>query len=146
MHFDGTLILLYFIEMLPCMVSKAKLFITWHELSSVIPSSPYSQKGVNKCGNTFTRVKLNCNSFHTPHMTLIKDQSTIHKGVKISLHSSSLIQTGVKSIFSINTTLFWSFFISPDEDLLFEVETSWVKLLCKFQCWRSEKNLRIWRI
>ena len=32
------------------------------------------------------------------------------------------------------------FFISPDEDLLFEVETSWVKLLCKFQCWRSEKT------
>ena len=32
------------------------------------------------------------------------------------------------------------FFISPDEDLLFEVETSWVKLLCKFQCWRSELN------
>ena len=34
------------------------------------------------------------------------------------------------------------FFISPDEDLLFEVETSWVKLLCKFQCWRSELNWR----
>ena len=33
-------------------------------------------------------------------MTLITDQSTAHKGVKINLHSSSLIKTSVKSPFS----------------------------------------------
>ena len=36
---------------------------------------------VNRCGNTVTRVRLNCNNFHTPHI-----------GVKISLCSSSLIK------------------------------------------------------
>ena len=29
-------------------------------------------------------------------------------------------------------TLFWSIFISPDEDLLFEVETSWVNFFASF--------------
>ena len=73
----------------------------------------------------FTCVRLNCNS-SPHHMTLIKDHSTACKGVKINLHSStSLIKIGVKSI-SLKKipTLFWSFFISPDKDLLFEVETS----------------------
>ena len=38
-----------------------------------------------------------------PHMTLITDQSTTHKGVKINLHSSSLIQNKCQVLFPINT-------------------------------------------
>ena len=78
---------------LPHIPKQGQLFITWHELSSVIPSSPYSQKvwiSVATCSHVSGLIAT---SFHTPHMTLIKDQTTFHKGVKISLHSSSLIQT-----------------------------------------------------
>ena len=49
--------------------------------------------------NTFTHVRLNCNS-SPHHMTLIKDHSTTCIGVKINLHSStSLIKISVKSTF-----------------------------------------------
>ena len=49
-----------------------------------------------------TRSHVSCSiatAFHTPHMTLITDQSTTYKGVKISLHSSSLIKKQVSSPF-----------------------------------------------
>ena len=51
----------------------------------------------------FTCLGLIETAFHTPHMTLITDQSTAYKGVKINLHSSSLIKTSVKSSFPVNT-------------------------------------------
>ena len=60
--------------------------------------------------------------------------------MKIDFTVLTLWSKQVSNSSPINITLFWSFFISPDEDLLFEVETSWVKLLCKFQCWWSELN------
>ena len=48
---------------------------------------------------TYSHVSgLIATAFHTLHMTLITDQSTSYKGVKISIHSSSLIKKGVKSI------------------------------------------------
>ena len=60
-----------------------------------------------------------------PHMSLIIDQSTFMQGVNINLHSSSLVlqQVSSPSLLYI-LTLFRSIFISPDEDFLFEVETS----------------------
>ena len=76
-------------------------------------------------------------------MTLIKDHWTAWKGVEITFTVQPLwSKIGVKffPLYIYISTLFWSFFISPDEDLLFEVETGWVKLLCKFQCWQSEKT------
>ena len=77
-------------------------------------------------------LELNCNK-SPHHMTLIKDHWTAWKGVKINFHSStSWIIIGVKSFPLYIPTLFWSFFISPDEDLLFEVETSWVNFFASF--------------
>ena len=42
-------------------------------------------------------------AFHNPHMTLITDQSTANKGVKINLHSSSLIKNKCQVHSPINT-------------------------------------------
>ena len=85
-------------------------------------------------------LELNCNS-SPHHMTLIKDHWTAWKRCEDYFHSSnSLIQISVKSLPLYISPSSGLFFISPDEDLLFEVETSWVKLLCKFQCWWSELN------
>ena len=55
---------------------QGQLFNTWHELSNVIPSSPHSPEGVNKCGNTFTHVRLNCNNL--PHSTHDTDHRSIN--------------------------------------------------------------------
>ena len=85
-------------------------------------------------------LELNCNS-SPHHMTLIKDHWTTWKRCEDYFHSSnSLTQISVKSLPLYISPSSGLFFISPDEDLLFEVETSWVKLLCKFQCWWSELN------
>ena len=76
--------------------NKAKLFITWHELSSVIPSSPYPQR----VWQTHSHVLgLIATALHTTwHWS--KDHSTACKGVKINLHiSTSLIKIIVKSTF-----------------------------------------------
>ena len=51
------------------------------------------------------------------------------QGVNIKLHGPSLIFQSVKSISLYKPTLFRSIFISPDEDLLFEVETSSLQVL-----------------
>ena len=85
--------------------------------------------------------RLNCKSHLTPTLTLITDQSTSKGGVNIKIHSSSCDLQVPKSCSVYIPTLFRSIFISPDEDLLFEVETSWVKLLCKFHYWQSEHFL-----
>ena len=85
-------------------------------------------------------LELNCNS-SPHHMTLIKDHWTTWKGVKITFTVQPLwSKIGVKFFPLYISPSSGLFFISPDEDLLFEVETSWVKLLCKFQCWWSEKT------
>ena len=82
--------------------------------------------------------ELNCNS--SPHLvTLFKDHWTACQGVKINFTVQVLWSISVKII----SPLYISpssglFFISPDEDLLFEVETSWAKLLSNFQYWWSE--------
>ena len=68
----------------------------------------------------------------TPYRTLITSQSTSIRGVNIKLHSSSLITKGVKSLSTIKPTLFRSIFISPDEGLLYEVETSWGNFFASF--------------
>ena len=68
----------------------------------------------------------------TPYMTRSTDQSTSIRGVNIKLHSSSLITKGVKSLSTIKPTLFRSIFISPDEGLLYEVETSWGNFFASF--------------
>ena len=58
----------------------------------------------NRCGNTFTHLRLNCNSL--PHSTHDTDHRSINypqKVVKINLHSLSLIKISVKFLFPINT-------------------------------------------
>ena len=86
----------------------------------------------NRCQNLIATV------LHTPQ-TLSKITEPPAKGVKINLHSSSSLihkcQNYFPYIYHPSSGLF---FISPDEDLLFEVETSWAKLLSKFQYWWSE--------
>ena len=82
-------------------------------------------------------------TFHTPHMTLITDQSTANKGVKINLHSSSLIkkcQVHFPYKYQPSSGLSSSLLMKTSCLRLKLVE---LKLLCKFQCWWSEKNLRI---
>ena len=74
-------------------------------------------------------LELNCNS-SPHHMTLIKDHWTAWKRCEDYFHSSnSLIQISAKffPLYIYISPSSGLFFISPDEDLLFEVETSWVK-------------------
>ena len=66
-----------------------------HELSSVIPSSPPPQIGVETCS---CMSGLIAQVSPHPKVTLITDQSTSQKSVNINLHRSSLIKIGVKSI------------------------------------------------
>ena len=77
--------------------------------------------------------ELDCKS--SPHLTpTVKDHwNRLPKGVRINYHSSVLWSTSVKNQFPLyippSSGLF---FISPDEDLLFEVETSRVNFLVSF--------------
>ena len=114
---------------------QAKLFSTWHELSNVIPSSPQEcDKHIHMCWS------LIATALHTiRHWSKITEPP--EKVVKITFTVQTLwSKTGVKFLPLHISPSSGLFFISPDEDLLFEVETSWVKLLCKFQCWWSELN------
>ena len=108
--------------------NKCQLFNTWHELSSVIPFNPPKQliHMFTRCQNLIAKV------LHTSH-PLSKITEPPAKGVRINYHSSVLWSMGVK----IQISLYISpssglFFISPDEDLLFEVETSRVNFLVSF--------------
>ena len=79
-----------------------------------------------RCQNLIAKV------LHTSH-PLSKITEPPVKGVRINYHSSVLWSIGVK----IQISLYISpssglFFISPDEDLLFEVETSRVNFLVSF--------------
>ena len=98
---------------------QGQLFNTRHELSSVIPSSsPKSLSHVQQVS------ELNCNS--SPHLvTLSKITEPPAKGVNISLHSSVSLIHKCQNYFPLYISPSSGlFFISPDEDLLFEVETS----------------------
>ena len=120
---------------LPPKSTQAKLFNTWHELNNVIPSSPNQS-----VTNMSTHVGALLQQLSTPYDT---DQRSLNhlKRCEDYLHNSnSLTQISVKSLPLYISPSSGLFFISPDEDLLFEVETSWVTLLCKFQCWWSELN------
>ena len=80
----------------------------------------------NRCQNLIATV------LHTPQ-TLSKITEPPAKGVNINLHSSSSLIHKCQNYFPLYISPSSGlFFISPDEDLLFEVETSWVKLLSKF--------------
>ena len=59
-------------------IKLGQLFITWHELSSVIP---FISKLSIRCENMSSHIRLNCTSHLTPVMTLITDQSTSYSEV-----------------------------------------------------------------
>ena len=99
---------------------QGQLFNTRHELSSVIPSSSPKNhfRMFNRCQNLIATV------LHTPQ-TLSKITELPAKGVNISLHSSGSLIHKCQNYFPLYISPSSGlFFISPDEDLLFEVETS----------------------
>ena len=110
--------------------------------SSLTPDMNWVMSFLHISPNQFTRSQvseLNCNS--SPHLiTLVKDHWTTCQGVKINFTVQFLWSISVKIISLYMSPSSGLFFISPDEDLLFEVETSWAKLLSKFQYWWSELN------
>ena len=59
-------------------IKLGQLFITWHELSSVIP---FISKLSIRCENMSSHIRLNCTSQLIPVMTLITDQSTSYSEV-----------------------------------------------------------------
>ena len=104
-----------------CEVWRTFAIKFWHQVSELLQSSSDT-----RCQNLIAKV------LHTSH-PLSKITEPPAKGVRINYHSSVLWSMGVK----IQISLYISpssglFFISPDEDLLFEVETSRVNFLVSF--------------
>ena len=101
-----------------------------HKLSNVIPFIPTP---INRCENMLANVPglIEQPSSHpTWHWSLINQPP---QEVWILIFTVHLWSPKVSSPSPLyESTLFRSVFISPDEDLLFEVETSWVNFFASF--------------
>ena len=107
-------------------IKASSLTLDMNWVVSFLQVPPNDFHTFNRCQNLIATV------LHTPQ-TLSKITEPPAKGVNISLHSSGSLIHKCQNYFPLYISPSSGlFFISPDEDLLFEVETSWVNFLVSF--------------